>query len=91
MNTETYKNEIIGSGEGGKVFAWHLAEAGGQTMVVERQWIGRLIVFDDALSNGDLNLLSPSVCELLVPHGTTTDVSGKWGKREPFAQFASKV
>ncbi len=40
MDTETYKNVIIGSGEGGKYLAWHLAQSGQQTAVVERRWIG---------------------------------------------------
>jgi len=38
--TEHYKNIVIGSGEGGKYLAWHLAQAGEQTAVVERRWIG---------------------------------------------------
>jgi len=40
MNPEHYQNVIIGSGEGGKYLAWHLAQSGQQTMVVERRWIG---------------------------------------------------
>jgi pyruvate/2-oxoglutarate dehydrogenase complex dihydrolipoamide dehydrogenase (E3) component len=40
MSTEQFKNVIIGSGEGGKMLAWHLAQAGEQTIVIERQWIG---------------------------------------------------
>jgi pyruvate/2-oxoglutarate dehydrogenase complex dihydrolipoamide dehydrogenase (E3) component len=44
MNTymimEKYKNIIIGSGEGGKYLAWHLAQSGQQTVVIERRWIG---------------------------------------------------
>jgi pyruvate/2-oxoglutarate dehydrogenase complex dihydrolipoamide dehydrogenase (E3) component len=40
MNVESCKNLIIGSGEGGKSLAWHLAEAGEKTVVVERRWIG---------------------------------------------------
>jgi len=40
MSVETYKNLIIGSGEGGKSLAWHLAGAGEQTGVIERRWIG---------------------------------------------------
>ena len=40
MNAENCKNVIIGSGEGGKYLAWHLAESGQQTLVVERRWIG---------------------------------------------------
>ena len=39
MTFEPVKNLIIGSGEGGKVLAWHLAEAE-QTVVVERRWVG---------------------------------------------------
>lgn len=37
---EHYKNVVIGSGEGGKYLAWHLAAAGEQTIVIERRWIG---------------------------------------------------
>ena len=40
MAVETYKNVIIGSGEGGKFIAWHLASSGEKTIVVERRWIG---------------------------------------------------
>jgi pyruvate/2-oxoglutarate dehydrogenase complex dihydrolipoamide dehydrogenase (E3) component len=40
MTTQNYKNIIIGSGEGGKYLAWHLAHSGEQTVVVERRWIG---------------------------------------------------
>lgn len=37
---DRYQNVIIGSGEGGKYLAWHLAQAGQSTVVVERRWIG---------------------------------------------------
>ena len=40
MSVENYKNVIIGSGEGGKSLAWHLAQSGQQTVVVERRWVG---------------------------------------------------
>ena len=40
MGIERYRNVIIGSGEGGKYLAWHLAGSGEQTMVIERRWIG---------------------------------------------------
>src|SRR5258707_2174865 len=40
MNVENYRNVIIGSGEGGKYLAWHLAQSGQQTIVVERRWVG---------------------------------------------------
>ena len=32
MSEESYRNVTIGSGEGGKYLAWHLAQAGEQTM-----------------------------------------------------------
>jgi pyruvate/2-oxoglutarate dehydrogenase complex dihydrolipoamide dehydrogenase (E3) component len=38
--TEPVENLILGSGEGGKFLAWHLAKAGRRTAVVERKWIG---------------------------------------------------
>lgn len=37
---EQYDAIVIGSGEGGKYLAWHLAQAGKKTAVVERRWIG---------------------------------------------------
>jgi pyruvate/2-oxoglutarate dehydrogenase complex dihydrolipoamide dehydrogenase (E3) component len=40
MSPETCKNVVIGSGEGGKFLAWHLAQSGQKTLVVERRWIG---------------------------------------------------
>jgi pyruvate/2-oxoglutarate dehydrogenase complex dihydrolipoamide dehydrogenase (E3) component len=40
MAAENYRNLIIGSGEGGKYLAWHLAKSGQTTAVVERRWIG---------------------------------------------------
>jgi len=40
MSVQNYKNVIIGSGEGGKYLAWHLAQSGQSTVVVERRWIG---------------------------------------------------
>ena len=37
---EAYTNVVIGSGEGGKYLASHLASSGEKTAVVERRWIG---------------------------------------------------
>jgi pyruvate/2-oxoglutarate dehydrogenase complex dihydrolipoamide dehydrogenase (E3) component len=31
---------VLGSGQGGKVLAWHMAQAGRRTAVIERRWIG---------------------------------------------------
>jgi pyruvate/2-oxoglutarate dehydrogenase complex dihydrolipoamide dehydrogenase (E3) component len=38
--TETFDVVIIGSGQGGKRLAWHLARSGKKVAVVERQWVG---------------------------------------------------
>ena len=40
MTVESYENVVAGSGEGGKYLAWHLAQSGQQTVVVERRWVG---------------------------------------------------
>jgi pyruvate/2-oxoglutarate dehydrogenase complex dihydrolipoamide dehydrogenase (E3) component len=37
---ERYEVLVLGSGEGGKYLAWHLARSGRRTAVVERRWIG---------------------------------------------------
>jgi pyruvate/2-oxoglutarate dehydrogenase complex dihydrolipoamide dehydrogenase (E3) component/uncharacterized protein (DUF302 family) len=37
---ERYDVLVLGSGEGGKYLAWHLARSGRRTAVVERKWIG---------------------------------------------------
>ena len=31
---------VLGSGTGGKLIAWHMAQSGRRTAVVERRWIG---------------------------------------------------
>jgi pyruvate/2-oxoglutarate dehydrogenase complex dihydrolipoamide dehydrogenase (E3) component len=40
MTSEHCRNVIIGSGEGGKYLAWHLAQSGEPAMVIERKYIG---------------------------------------------------
>ena len=40
MTSEHCRNVIIGSGEGGKYLAWHLAQSGEPTMVIERKYVG---------------------------------------------------
>jgi len=37
---ERFQTVILGSGQGGKTLAWHLARTGRRTAVVERQWVG---------------------------------------------------
>jgi cation diffusion facilitator CzcD-associated flavoprotein CzcO len=60
MSLEIYKNLIIGSGEGGKYLAWHLAQSGQHTVVVERRWVGgparTSIVFPARTKSGALRL-----------------------------------
>ena len=38
--SETFDVVILGSGQGGKRLAWHLAQSGKRVAVVERQWVG---------------------------------------------------
>ena len=37
---EPFEVLILGSGQGGKLLAWHMARSGRRTAVVERRWIG---------------------------------------------------
>jgi pyruvate/2-oxoglutarate dehydrogenase complex dihydrolipoamide dehydrogenase (E3) component len=37
---ERYDTLVLGSGGGGKLIAWHMAQSGRRTAVVERRWIG---------------------------------------------------
>ena len=37
---EQFEVLILGSGQGGKLLAWHMARSGRRTAVVERRWIG---------------------------------------------------
>jgi pyruvate/2-oxoglutarate dehydrogenase complex dihydrolipoamide dehydrogenase (E3) component len=38
--TEQFEILILGSGQGGKLLAWHLARSGRRVAVVERRWVG---------------------------------------------------
>ena len=40
MSPEQVDILILGSGQGGKLLAWHMARSGRRTVVVERRWIG---------------------------------------------------
>ena len=40
MSAERFEILILGSGQGGKLLAWHMAQSGRRTAVVERRWIG---------------------------------------------------
>src|ERR1700745_1686377 len=38
--SETFDVVILGSGQGGKLLAWHLGRSGKTVAVVERRWVG---------------------------------------------------
>jgi len=38
--SEKFEILVLGSGTGGKRLAWHLAQSGHKTAVVERRWVG---------------------------------------------------
>jgi pyruvate/2-oxoglutarate dehydrogenase complex dihydrolipoamide dehydrogenase (E3) component len=38
--TEHFEALVLGSGQGGKLLAWHLAQSGKRVAVVERKWVG---------------------------------------------------
>src|SRR5258708_786461 len=40
FQTEDFDVVILGSGQGGKLLAWHLGRSGKKVAVVERQWVG---------------------------------------------------
>src|SRR5262249_30085969 len=37
---EHFDSLVLGSGQGGKLLAWHMAQAGARTACVERRWVG---------------------------------------------------
>jgi glycine/D-amino acid oxidase-like deaminating enzyme len=40
MSPEQVEVLVLGSGQGGKLLAWHMARSGQRTAAVERRWIG---------------------------------------------------
>src|ERR1700722_3001830 len=38
--TERYDALFLGTGQGGKLLAWHLAQSGRRVAAVERRWVG---------------------------------------------------
>jgi pyruvate/2-oxoglutarate dehydrogenase complex dihydrolipoamide dehydrogenase (E3) component len=74
MTAEKYTNIIIGRGEGGKYLAWHLAQSGQRTIVIERRWIGG--------SCPNVNCL-PSKNEIWSRVFASTDRSLMWSSETP--------
>ena len=40
LQHEHYDTVILGSGQGGKLLAWHLGRSGAKVATVERRWVG---------------------------------------------------
>jgi pyruvate/2-oxoglutarate dehydrogenase complex dihydrolipoamide dehydrogenase (E3) component len=40
LQSERLEILVLGSGVGGKLIAWHMAQSGRRTAVVERRWVG---------------------------------------------------
>ena len=40
VQPERFEVLVVGSGTGGKLVAWHMAQSGRRTVVVERHWVG---------------------------------------------------
>jgi pyruvate/2-oxoglutarate dehydrogenase complex dihydrolipoamide dehydrogenase (E3) component len=38
--SEPFEGLVLGSGTGGKLIAWHMAQSGRRTAIVERRWVG---------------------------------------------------
>jgi pyruvate/2-oxoglutarate dehydrogenase complex dihydrolipoamide dehydrogenase (E3) component len=88
MNVENYTNVIIGSGEGGKYLAWHLAKSGQKTVVVERRWIGGSCPNVNCLPSKN-EIWSAKVADLMhraarfgVPNGSATSDMAAVRKRK---------
>jgi len=71
MRVESYKNVVIRSGEGGKYLAWHLAQSGQKTVVVERRRNGgscRMQTVSPARTkSGALNRRRPEQWHIAMP------------------------
>src|ERR1700722_8092888 len=74
MSVQNYKNVVIGSGEGGKYLAWHLAQSGQPTVVVERRWVGGSCPNVNCLPSKN-EIWSAKVADL-VHHATRLGVKG---------------
>src|SRR5205085_72233 len=71
--TERYEMLVLGSGEGGKFIAWHMAKSGHRTAVVERKLIGGSCPNTNCLPSKN-EIWSAKVADL-VRHSTQFGIS----------------
>jgi pyruvate/2-oxoglutarate dehydrogenase complex dihydrolipoamide dehydrogenase (E3) component len=72
---ERFETLVLGSGEGGKYLAWHMARSGRPTAVIERRWIGGSCPNINCLPSKN-EIWSAKVAELVhhaARFGTVTD------------------
>src|SRR5215470_1437752 len=72
---ERFEVLVVGSGTGGKLVAWHMAQSGHRTAVVERRWIGGACV-NVACMPSKNEISSAKVAHLArhaAQYGTMTD------------------
>src|SRR4030081_3704331 len=72
---EQFEVLILGSGEGGKYLAWHMAQSGRRTAVVERRWIGGSCPNTNCLPSKN-EIWSAKVADLVGPRRTVWDLDG---------------
>ena len=86
--SEKFEVLVLGSGTGGKLIAWYMAQSGRRTAVVERRWVGGSCpniacmpskneissakVAHFAREGGDYGTVTGSVTGDPTPGGTTT-------------------
>jgi pyruvate/2-oxoglutarate dehydrogenase complex dihydrolipoamide dehydrogenase (E3) component len=84
---EHYEMLVLGSGEGGKYLAWHMAKAGHRTAVVERKLIGGSCPNTNCLPSKN-EIWSAKVADLVhhadrfgsITTPSSTDMSSPWFK-----------
>src|SRR5258706_10011718 len=85
---ERFEILVLGSGTGGKLVAWHMAQSGRRTAVVERRWIGGSCVNVASMSSKNENF-SAKVAHLghhAPQYGTGTkpvavDIAKVWPRK----------
>jgi pyruvate/2-oxoglutarate dehydrogenase complex dihydrolipoamide dehydrogenase (E3) component len=73
--SDHYENLIVGSGEGGKYLAWHLARLGQRTAVVERKMVGGSCPNTNCLPSKN-EIWSAKVADLTAHAGQFGSITG---------------